>query len=115
MELIKSRIKEGEGYIKQNWAESTNELLEGWDDRSAEFLRGFLKLFGGESPMVVYIYLTTDDTCLFVEEAISSTNARYFAGRCNSFAFVQDVEAAIKFSITVRQLAEQLSDCEQMS
>lgn len=45
--LIRSRIKEGEGYIKQNWTETRNELMHSVDERSHEVLRGFLSLFDG--------------------------------------------------------------------
>lgn len=50
--LIRSRLKEGEDYIKQNWMESRNELIETFDDRSAELRRGFLTLFGSEGAVV---------------------------------------------------------------
>jgi hypothetical protein len=44
--IIRDKIKEGESYIKHNWAESTGEILEGVEQ--SDVLRGFLKLFGGE-------------------------------------------------------------------
>ena len=53
MEIIKNKWKEGEGYIKQNWAGTKEELIKPtidfWEGRSQDLIKGFLSLFGNES------------------------------------------------------------------
>jgi hypothetical protein len=52
--LIRDKIKEGEGFIKQNWQGTRDEVLhsfEQWDEKSQEMIRGFLSLFGNDGVM----------------------------------------------------------------
>lgn len=44
VEILRGKLREGEEYIKQNWAESAEE--------SKEYLKGFLALFGNDGPVV---------------------------------------------------------------
>jgi hypothetical protein len=48
--IIRSKIREGEDYIKQNWTETRNELIQSMEQQ--ELLRGFVSLFGNDGPVV---------------------------------------------------------------